>query len=102
MVYWTFRHQLTALGALCVQDQQEDQGTLKTVDPMLMEQYHLTEKDEEVREVDCPERLFVEMHKIPSFELQGLADYIYSSLFGPDAPEQLIKVRICLLAFFCR
>lgn len=61
---------------------------------MLMEQYHLTEKDEEVREVDCPERLFVEMHKIPSFELQGLADYIYNTLFGPDAPEQLVKVRM--------
>eukprot|EP00892_Ulva_mutabilis_P012129 jgi/Ulvmu1/9289/UM050_0038.1 len=74
-----------------VEDPEEDQGPLAMVDPMLMEQYHLTEKDEEVREVDCPERLFVEMHKIPSFELQGLADYIYSSLFGPDAPEQLIK-----------
>lgn len=77
----------------CMQDQDEDQGALRTVDPMLMEQYHLTAKDEEVREVDCPERLFVDMHKIPSFELQGLADYIYSTLFGPDAPEQLVKVR---------
>lgn len=60
---------------------------------MLMEQYHLTEKDEEVREVDCPERLYVEMHKIPSFELQQLADYIYTTLFGRDAPDQLVKVR---------
>ena len=61
-------------------------------DPVLMEQYHLTKSDDEVRAANCPERLYVVMDKIPAFHATDASKYVYDTLFSRDAPGSLAKV----------
>ena len=65
-------------------------------DPTLIEKFHLTEGDEELRKTDCAERLWAHEHDIPDFSIDAAMDFLYDRLFAAHAPDSVVKVW-CLL-----
>jgi hypothetical protein len=82
---------------MMVQDDGDEVGR-PAVDPILVSQYHLRREDDEIRDANMPERLFVEMQNdvIPQFHADDAANYIMSALFGEDSTH-IAKVRLCHL-----
>ena len=63
-------------------------------DPTLVKRFHMTEADEELRRMDCPERLYAYAADTPEFSLEGAMDYIYEQLFGRYARDSVVRVPL--------
>lgn len=75
--------------------QDDDDVGRPAVDPMLVSKYHLRREDDEIRDANMPERLFVEVQNdaIPHFHADDAAAYVYNALLGPNAQWCIAKVR---------
>lgn len=78
---------------------QNDAGEVggSAVDPVLVSKYHMRREDDEIRDANMPERLFVEMQNdvIPQFHADDAAAYVFNALFAPES-QHIAKVRISM------